>query len=51
MANGIPRRSFGNTGVQVSALGFGGRQLGDASDEKTAIELVHRAIDGGHFFR
>ncbi len=50
MANGIPLRPFGQTGVQVSALGFGGHQLGDAADESAAIELVHRAIDGGITF-
>ncbi len=32
------------------ALGYGGHHLGDAPDEHTAIELVHRAIDGGIAF-
>ena len=51
MANGeIPKRSFGKTGVQISALGLGGHHLGDASDQKTAEEIVARAIDGGITF-
>jgi aryl-alcohol dehydrogenase-like predicted oxidoreductase len=29
---GIPKRSFGNTNDQVSALGLGGHHLGDAFD-------------------
>ena len=52
MAEGqIPKRQFGNTGVQVSALGLGGHHLGDAEDLKTARQIVDRAIDGGvNFF-
>jgi aryl-alcohol dehydrogenase-like predicted oxidoreductase len=46
----IPLREFGKTGVQVSALGLGGHHLGGAKDEKTAIEIVHRALDGGITF-
>jgi aryl-alcohol dehydrogenase-like predicted oxidoreductase len=48
---GIPLRPFGNTGIRVSALGFGGHHLGDADDEKTAVHLVQEAVDGGiNFF-
>lgn len=47
---GILMRSFGKTGIQISALGFGGHHLGQAKDQKTAIELVHGAIDGGVTF-
>jgi len=43
----IPLRQVGETGVQISALGLGGHDLGGAKDEKTAIEIVHRALDGG----
>ena len=46
----IPLRDFGKTGVKVSALGLGGHHLGGAKDEKTAVEIVHRALDGGITF-
>jgi uncharacterized protein len=46
----IPQKPFGNTGVQISALGLGGHHLGDAGDEKTARQIVARAIDGGVTF-
>src|SRR3981189_303082 len=46
----IPLRAFGKTGVQISALGLGGHHLGGAKDEITAIEIVHRALDGGITF-
>ena len=46
----IPFRNFGKTGVQISALGLGGHHLGVAKDEKTAIDIVHRALDGGITF-
>jgi aryl-alcohol dehydrogenase-like predicted oxidoreductase len=46
----IPLRRFGKTDVQVSALGLGGHHLGAAKEEQIAIEIVHRAIDGGVTF-
>ncbi len=46
----IPKRQFGKTGVEISALGLGGHHLGDAQDQKTAEEIVARAIDGGVTF-
>ena len=47
----IPRRQFGKTGVEISALGLGGHHLGDAEDQKTANQIVARVIDGGvNFF-
>ncbi len=46
----IPLRKFGRHDVQISALGFGGHHLGEAPDEKSAISLVHAAIDGGVTF-
>src|SRR5271154_2565972 len=46
----IPLRDFGKTGVKISALGLGGHYLGGAKDEKSAIEIVHRALDGGITF-
>jgi aryl-alcohol dehydrogenase-like predicted oxidoreductase len=48
----IPMRPFGRHGdVKISALGLGGHHLGQAEDLKTAIRIVHRAIEGGiNFF-
>jgi aryl-alcohol dehydrogenase-like predicted oxidoreductase len=47
----IPTRPFGrHADVRVSALGFGGHHLGDATDEATAVRLVHEAVDGGVTF-
>jgi predicted aldo/keto reductase-like oxidoreductase len=46
----IPQRPFGKTGASISALGLGGHHLGDAADQKTAVQIVHRAIDGGVTF-
>jgi aryl-alcohol dehydrogenase-like predicted oxidoreductase len=46
----IPLRKFGKTDVQISALGLGGHHLGAAKDEKTAVQIVHRAIEGGITF-
>ncbi len=52
MANAslIPLKSFGQTGIQISAMGLGGHHLGAAENEQTAIEIVHRAVDGGVTF-
>src|ERR1700733_14882367 len=47
---GIPKRSFGKTNDQISALGLGGHHLGDAEDETVAARIVHEAIDGGITF-
>jgi uncharacterized protein len=49
-STGIPLRPFGNSGVKISALGFGGHHLGDFEDLKTAIRVTHAAIDGGITF-
>src|SRR6201996_3833285 len=46
----IPLRNFGKTDLTISALGLGGHHLGAAADEKTAVEIVHRALDGGITF-
>jgi aryl-alcohol dehydrogenase-like predicted oxidoreductase len=44
-------RSFGrHSDVKISALGFGGHHLGEAPDAKTAVEIVHEAVDGGITF-
>ncbi len=46
----IPLKQFGRTDVKISALGFGGHHLGEAPDEKTAVEMIHEAVDGGITF-
>lgn len=47
----VPRKPFGKTGLQVSALGLGGFHLGSAKDQKEVNEIVARAIDAGvNFF-
>lgn len=46
----IPLKPFGKTGQKVSALGLGGHHLGAAKEERTAIEIVHRAMDAGVTF-
>ncbi|MFZ0536480.1 MAG: aldo/keto reductase [Candidatus Sulfotelmatobacter sp.] len=46
----IPLRKFGRADAKISALGFGGHHLGEAPDAKTAIEIIHQAVDGGITF-
>jgi aryl-alcohol dehydrogenase-like predicted oxidoreductase len=47
----IPMKSFGKTGLKVSALGVGGFHLGTATDQEEASQIVSRAIDAGiNFF-
>jgi predicted aldo/keto reductase-like oxidoreductase len=46
----IPRRPLGRTGVDVSAIGLGGYHLGTVKSERTAVRLVHEAIDAGITF-
>jgi aryl-alcohol dehydrogenase-like predicted oxidoreductase len=43
----IPLRPFGKADIEVSAFGLGGHHLGAAKDEMTAVEIAHRALDGG----
>lgn len=43
----IPKRPLGKTGVQVSALCFGGAHWGRLKDESEAFRLIHEAIDAG----
>lgn len=40
-------RTFGKTGVQVSALGFGGMRFADQSDVEGCSQLVQAAYDAG----
>lgn len=46
----IPRRKLGRTGVEVSAIGLGGSDLGNASSLEEAIRITHEAIDAGVTF-
>jgi uncharacterized protein len=46
----IPLRNFGKHDDQISVLGLGGHHLGDAEDERTAVQIVHEAVDGGITF-
>ena len=46
----IPRRPLGRTGVSVSAIGLGGYHLGTVKSERTAVRIVHEAIDAGVTF-
>jgi predicted aldo/keto reductase-like oxidoreductase len=47
---GIPYRSLGRTGEQVSAIGLGGYHVGKQADEQESIRLIRSAIDGGITF-
>ena len=47
----IPRRKFGRTKDEVSAIGIGGYTLAEAPSLKEAVRIVHEAIDAGvNFF-
>ncbi len=43
----IPRRTLGRTGVEVSALGLGGYNLGLMKSKGDAIKIVREAVDAG----
>ena len=46
-ADGMPQRVLGKTGVKVPILGLGTVAVGNVSDRKQAVALLHRAIDLG----
>lgn len=46
----IPRRAFGKSGVEVSALGIGGHTIGMAKIESEAIQIMREALDAGVTF-
>jgi uncharacterized protein len=50
LADAIPLRPLGRTGVKVSALGLGGHHLGDLKTVEEALGLVHEAVDAGITF-
>jgi predicted aldo/keto reductase-like oxidoreductase len=43
----IPRKPLGKTGENVSIIGIGGSNLGDASSLEEAVSIVHEAVDAG----
>src|SRR5687768_1079187 len=47
---GVAKRPLGRAGVHVSMLALGGYHLGSASDEATALRIVHEAMDHGVTF-
>ena len=47
---GMPYRTLGRTGEQVSAIGLGGYHIGKQADEQESIRLIRSAIDGGITF-
>lgn len=46
----IPKRKFGKTDAMISCIGFGGHHIGSAPDVKTAVKLIHQAVDAGITF-
>jgi uncharacterized protein len=45
--NGLPKRTLGKTGLEVSILGLGGARIGNLDDGKTARDVVRRCYDLG----
>src|SRR5204863_1088436 len=45
--NGIPYRTLGSTGEQVSIIGVGGFHIGDGPTEAEAIRIIRTVIDNG----
>jgi predicted aldo/keto reductase-like oxidoreductase len=46
----VPKRMLGKTGVQVSALCFGGAHWGRIESDTEAIRVLHEALDAGITF-
>jgi uncharacterized protein len=49
-SKGLPLRTLGKAGVQVSCLALGGWHIGSVKDDKEAIKIMHAAIDEGLTF-
>ena len=48
VVSSVERRAFGNTGLEVSVLGFGGAEIGFEKASDADVErLLHAAIDAG----
>ncbi|MBD3270144.1 aldo/keto reductase [Candidatus Peregrinibacteria bacterium] len=47
----IPKNKLGHTNEMLSIIGIGGYHMGVTESEKTAIDIMHKAIDAGvNFF-
>jgi len=44
---GIPYRTLGRTGEEISIVGLGGAHIGMQDDEKDSIQIIRTAIDNG----
>ncbi len=49
-SGGMIYRTFGRTGIKVSAVGLGGSHIGSPPDENEGIRIVRMAIDRGITF-
>ena len=49
-AEGVPKRSLGNTGEKVSILGLGGWHIGSIEEDQAAVRLIRHAVDQGVTF-
>ena len=45
--NGIPTRTLGSTGVEVTVLGVGGYHIGKDANSELGIRIIRAAIDAG----
>ena len=45
--NGIPYRTLGNTGENVSCIGLGGYHMGSQKDEQESIRIIRTGLDEG----
>ncbi len=43
----MERREYGNTGMQVSTLGFGGAEIGQNVSKEDVATLLNSALDAG----
>ncbi len=48
--SGIPCRTLGRTGEEVSIVGLGGAHIGIQDDENDSIQIIRTAIDNGITF-
>jgi aryl-alcohol dehydrogenase-like predicted oxidoreductase len=46
----MPYRTFGKSGIKVSAIGLGGSHIGNPKDENEGIRIVRSAVDRGITF-